>query len=375
MSIHTRVLRSCGLLPDQTVTKLSGQWQDYFVPVNDSNSNDEAVESGEFGDVRRVKMRTLSADSNSQKLYAIKTFRQGLQKNDRKRLQMILSLNQAYENDAQASGRQQWPESLVRHIGLYKFDTQPRYALLMNDIDGLSLHTMIEQQRRAPLQQWVCWLRDISEGLAFLHRNNIAHRDVHSGNIMISRGGRTAHLVDLELMCAPLLTQLDCRTLCQDIAAAKSTAPDVWCAAQARNAEPLQFFASDIWALASTFVGYMYQQDALLTSRLPYTKRGPNDCVPIKGSIIDKIVQLLLNFVFKRGELRLQPKVQTTLQWMLASDWRDRPTAQQVQSDLLLACATDRDSMKMPQRGKDLQEKLPTADKENQNSQMPVYLE
>lgn len=69
--------------------------------------------------------------------------------------------------------------------------------LVMELVDGPSLRSL----RRRPRMPYTCIRRvavDILDGLSFLHGNGVLHRDISSGNILLSRGG-PAKLVDFGL--------------------------------------------------------------------------------------------------------------------------------------------------------------------------------
>ena len=391
MSLHRHILMDCGLLPETPAIRLKGHWYDHFERADaaDNNRTKKLAESGAFGDVYRVSMMTSSPSTLSRDgktTYALKLFRNNLSKKDLARLKMLLSLTAEYtaitsdndsdndnDNNSDATtvkSAEKWPATLVQYLRLYKFDAAPKNALLMNFIDGQSLQTLIAEQRQATQPQWLCWMRDVAEALAFLHRNNFTHRDIHSGNIVVSRDGRRAHLVDLDLMCAPLMTNKDCQTLCRDVAAAASTAPDIWCQQDAAAALPEQYFASDIWALAATFLSYSYQIKGIMAAKLPYTQRNETLCKPIAAQKISAVVRSLISF----GNVAQQPQVKKLFAQMLSADWRQRPTIEAILQQLPADCAEKREKFVLPTSGEELRKRF-SQDKENVDRQQePIYL-
>lgn len=314
---HCVRLQDIGLL-ESTFESRKGSWLDYFEPIERGTDTKQVVDasgarisprSGQFGDVILVK------DRKTDTQYALKIFKKPLQTDEKQRLALLLKFSNMVQKDA-------WPKSLVRYISVFNFSDVPYETLLMQSIDGVPLKMLIDQRyERVPLQQWKCWMKDILDALQFLHEHGIMHRDVHPGNIMISADGKRAFLIDLDLMCVPSTSE-QCQDLCHGVAAAKSTAPDIWCIEDALSASsPQQWYRSDVWATANSFLSYAYGEDGALTQRLGYTKRGPTSCNRTSDAKVIKEANYVTQFVDKP----LRPLFLE----MLHPDWTKRPTAKE----------------------------------------------
>lgn len=316
---HCLQLDALGL-QQTTMQPKSGSWQQYFTDVNETKEEGSSKkQSGQFGDVVFVTRREESGSNveGDKTVYALKLFKKPLTEEETLRLGLLLRFTQM--SLKQGGG---WPQSLVRYLQAYSFEVEPKQALLMDFVDGLSMKTMIDEQRIiAPPQQWSCWMRDVFLALSFLHKNGITHRDVHPGNIIVRKNGIGAVLVDLDLMCSPQAGGL-CRNFCFGPATTKSTAPDLWCLrdAMAAKAEPEQWYRSDIWGAANSFLSYLYSDDLILTRKLHYTQRDAS-CTRRAPPSIEQAVESSLWLVPE--SLRL------LFAQMLSADWTKRPTADQ----------------------------------------------
>jgi eukaryotic-like serine/threonine-protein kinase len=70
--------------------------------------------------------------------------------------------------------------------------------IVMEYIEGKSLDDIIEAQQRLSLPQFIDIFRQICQGIAYAHINNVVHRDIKPGNIMIieENGRQRAKVVD-----------------------------------------------------------------------------------------------------------------------------------------------------------------------------------
>ncbi|CAN0060322.1 unnamed protein product, partial [Choristocarpus tenellus] len=80
-------------------------------------------------------------------------------------------------------------ERVVGLLGVWLF---PRASLLLEAMEGGSLHRLINdpsgEWRKLGCSGAVQLLVHVAEGLAFLHREGVVHRDVKSHNIMVRKG-------------------------------------------------------------------------------------------------------------------------------------------------------------------------------------------
>ena len=85
----------------------------------------------------------------------------------------------------------------------------PRIAVLLdfrNDyavieyVEGEELYKKIKKEKEPNLSVRLTWLRQIFEAVAYLHKKNILHGDLHYSNVLIS-ADNTAKLIDFDLAC------------------------------------------------------------------------------------------------------------------------------------------------------------------------------
>jgi serine/threonine protein kinase len=91
----------------------------------------------------------------------------------------------------------------LRHphlVGALEFGELKRVPyLVLEFIEGISLEQKLSQQGPLPLPEAVATILHIAEGLRVLHQNQILHRDIKPGNVLLSvKGG--AKLADFGLM-------------------------------------------------------------------------------------------------------------------------------------------------------------------------------
>jgi serine/threonine protein kinase len=93
-------------------------------------------------------------------------------------------------------GAQLEHEHLVR---IYDFgESNGRYYLVMEYIEGKTIGTLISEQGALPIATTTRLIRQVALGLEHAHRKGLIHRDVNPYNIMVTHGG-TAKLADLGL--------------------------------------------------------------------------------------------------------------------------------------------------------------------------------
>ncbi len=96
-------------------------------------------------------------------------------------------------------GAQLQHENLVR---IYDFgESNGRYFLVMEFIDGKTIGTLISEQGPMPHPTAARLLRQVALGLEHAHRKGLIHRDVNPYNILVTHDG-TAKLADLGLAIA-----------------------------------------------------------------------------------------------------------------------------------------------------------------------------
>ena len=93
-------------------------------------------------------------------------------------------------------GAQLEHENLVR---IYDFgESNGRYYLVMEFIEGKTIGTLISEQGALPVSTTARLIRQVAFGLEHAHRKGLIHRDVNPYNILVTHDG-TAKLADLGL--------------------------------------------------------------------------------------------------------------------------------------------------------------------------------
>ena len=71
-------------------------------------------------------------------------------------------------------------------------------CILMEYIDGISLHECIEQKRLTK-QLAYKWINELCQALDYLHSKQIVHRDLKPENILVTHNGNNIKLIDFGL--------------------------------------------------------------------------------------------------------------------------------------------------------------------------------
>ena len=322
---HFACLRRLGLA-DDGFQQMRGEWTDHFdvdepdIDLHSSggSSGGSSVSgSGHFGDVVLVRYQN--------RPFALKLFKNPLSKADRERIAYVLYLYR--------TKRREWPATLVRYVAGFHFDqsgADVREAVLMERVDGISFERMIADNRFANNREQVaCWLRDTLHAVEFLHRHGVAHRDVHEGNVMVSRDGRRATLIDLDLACGAALASERCTALCYDKASPRSTPPDLWCAAalQERQVPAAQWFAGDIWGIGCAFAALLMHQVGFIPTKLSYGERDAASCTSAFGQPARLQKTLAPHLQTLAQQFFDNKALESVLLRALLIDWTKRPSA------------------------------------------------
>lgn len=318
---HFNLLQECGLAHEPEQVLYEGKWDQHFI------MNDKNFMRGSYGDVVAVK----SLEKSDDELLALKLFRKGASVEEKTRIHILLQKS--------VNLKEIWPDTLLRYRKILKFSQKPHDALLMDYIKGNSMLQLIDNREIHEEAVWMYWLYDVLSALRFLHSIGIAHRDVHVGNVMITSDCTKAILVDLDLMCLPSENR-ECRKLCRGPAAVQATAPDIWCTEDTHNATQEQFYASDIWAAASTFVSYLLLQNEALSKRLKYTVRVSGKCKTMPPEFITQVVEKATVGISIAG-------VRQLVRSMLDAKWQKRPQASEARTKLEPFCKTNNRTSKI----------------------------
>src|SRR5205807_69252 len=88
-------------------------------------------------------------------------------------------------------------------------------------IEGESLRALIDRERQLSLDQALAITRDVADALEYAHAQNIVHRDIKPGNILIERESGRAVVTDFRIARAieraadiSTVTSSGCSSIC-----------------------------------------------------------------------------------------------------------------------------------------------------------------
>lgn len=92
--------------------------------------------------------------------------------------------------------------NVARYIDSFQYREGKKkiYVIISDFIDGVDLDTLIEEKKKFPIGQVWEWMRQMASGLAFMHKNDVAHRDFKPNNVMVDKD-MNLHIVDYGLSC------------------------------------------------------------------------------------------------------------------------------------------------------------------------------
>jgi serine/threonine-protein kinase len=88
-----------------------------------------------------------------------------------------------------------------RIVAVFDTGTVPRPFIVMELVPGMSALALARGPRRPRLDRTISILAQVAEALAFAHDNDVVHRDVAPGNVLIQRSDRAVKLTDFGLAC------------------------------------------------------------------------------------------------------------------------------------------------------------------------------
>jgi hypothetical protein len=149
----------------------------------------------------------------------------------------------------------------------------------MEWIEGQSLRSLLQTQGTLPLEQVYILFKEISEGLAYAHRQNVLHLDLKPENIMVSSSQTSAKIVDFGL--AQVLGNQSQLQLSNRAGTFDYMAPEVY-------EQKIVGKASDVFSVAVMF----YE---VLTGEIPYAtpKTLPPSCLALPETLKDFLLQSL----------------------------------------------------------------------------------
>lgn len=78
--------------------------------------------------------------------------------------------------------------AILKGLGSGKYNRIP--YLVTEFVDGQSLRTLIESSAPFPPEQAIALIRQIADGMAYCHKNEVIHRDLKPENILITADGQ-----------------------------------------------------------------------------------------------------------------------------------------------------------------------------------------
>ena len=196
--------------------------------------------------------------------------------------------------------------NIVKYIECIR--TKSHINLILEYVENGSLHQMVKQSGKMGEHLVFIFVKQILEGLAYLHNQGIIHRDIKGANLLLTKNG----IVKLADFGYSILN--DKNKVNSIVGTACFMAPEV--IEQKGNISP----KCDIWSLGCTIV-------QLLTTRPPYYEFEPmaamfrivtDDCPPIPSDISDCLKDFLLKCFTKdpikrpsAKELLLHPWITT----------------------------------------------------------------
>ena len=184
--------------------------------------------------------------------------------------------------------------------------TKSHINLILEYVENGSLHQMIKQSGKMGEHLVLIFVKQILEGLAYLHNQGIIHRDIKGANLLLTKNG----VVKLADFGYSILN--DKNKVNSIVGTACFMAPEV--IEQKGNISP----KCDIWSLGCTII-------QLLTTRPPYYEFEPmaamfrivtDDCPPIPSGISNYLKDFLLKCFTKEPSKRPNAKELLVHPWI-----------------------------------------------------------
>jgi serine/threonine protein kinase len=268
----------------------------YHQTQNDDNPFCQACGSNLLLNNRYEVIRLLSDKSGFGKIY--EASESGSESGKEKKILILKVLKEDINESKVVELFQREAEALKRmnHPGIPKVDSyfeyQPKdgltlHCIAMEKIDGLNLDEWLNQGNKLTEYEAIAWLMQLAEILDIVHQNNLIHRDIKPGNIMMKRSSGQLVLIDFGTVAAN-----------QKRGVTQVSSGGYTPREQASSAVP----QSDFFALGRTFVH-------LLTGKHPLDMYDRNDVLNWR-SHTSGISNWLLDFIDKlmAGEVADRPQ-------------------------------------------------------------------
>ncbi|CAB5363149.1 unnamed protein product [Rhizophagus irregularis] len=130
--------------------------------------NLEPLGNGSYGSVVRAKWR------NSDTFFALKTFN-----NDKITLKEVV-------NEIKSQKKVDVHENILRFYGITKIENEKKYVLVLEYADNDTLKTYLKEKFNELNWNDKYQLSfQLASAVAFLHENDIIHRDLHADNVLV----------------------------------------------------------------------------------------------------------------------------------------------------------------------------------------------
>lgn len=116
---------------------------------------------------------------------------------DERQMNFNKELNKVFTNEIKSIA------PLLNHENLYivkffeSFHENDVPCIVMEFVEGESLDNLAKNRGALPEQEAIKYIKEVAEGLIFLHSKDLIHRDVHPGNILINQ--KKAIVIDFGL--------------------------------------------------------------------------------------------------------------------------------------------------------------------------------
>ena len=186
--------------------------------------------------------------------------------------------------------------NIVKYIECIR--TKSHINLILEYVENGSLHSMVKQSGKMGEHLVFIFVKQILEGMAYLHNQGIIHRDIKGANLLLTKNG----IVKLADFGYSILN--DKNKVNSIVGTACFMAPEV--IEQKGNISP----KCDIWSLGCTII-------QLLTTKPPYYEFEPmaamfrivtDDCPPIPNGISNFLKDFLLKCFTKEPSKRPSAK-------------------------------------------------------------------
>ncbi|EFA86693.1 putative protein serine/threonine kinase [Heterostelium album PN500] len=196
--------------------------------------------------------------------------------------------------------------NIVKYIRYVK--TKECLYIVLEYVENGSLSSIIKKFGKFPETLVCVYIRQVLEGLVYLHEQGVVHRDIKGANILTTKEGK------IKLADFGVATKFD------DLQAASVVGTPYWMAPEIIELNGATT-KSDIWSVGCTVI-------ELLTGAPPYYDLGPmpalfrivqDDCPPLPEGISPALKDWLMQCFQKDPNLRISAQKLLKHKWILAA--------------------------------------------------------